>query len=151
VAAPGSCWQQEEEGGGQAAASVEVAAEEGEGKVQVDAPVNASATHPPFTRLQDRSINDLNDGIAALSAENKAALLGKCGELQDYLLKNIMPFIVKGMVAIVREKPHDPIGFMADFLKAEGLSLENSAMQNALANFNSVLHQAREVEARLAR
>jgi len=149
---PGSLrQQQEEEGGGQAAASVEVAAEEGEGKVQVDAPVNASATHPPFTRLQDRSINDLNDGIAALSAENKAALLGKCGELQDYLLKNIMPFIVKGMVAIVREKPHDPIGFMADFLKAEGLSLENSAMQNALANFNSVLHQAREVEARLAR
>ena len=149
--------QQSEEGERQVfSASVE-GAEDEEGMTQVkesEAPVNASATNatpPPFTRLRDRSINDLNDGIAALSAENKTVLLGKCGELQEYLLKNIMPFIVKGMVAIVREKPDDPIGFMADFLKAEGLSLEDSAMQNALANFDSVLHEAREVEARLAR
>lgn len=97
----------------------------------------------------ERSLQRVNDSVSSLSNESRTALIGRCDELQEYLLKNVMPCLVKGMVEIGKGKIEDPILFISHFLQQEGQRLEDVAEAEALEAFQRILLDARAVEAQI--
>ena len=98
---------------------------------------------------RERSLFQINESVAHLSTDSRSALIGKCDELQEYLLNNVLPCLVKGMVAMGKDKPEDPIVFISQYLKIEGQRKEDAAREEAFQAFQRVLQEAREVEAQI--
>ena len=100
--------------------------------------------------LAERSLQRVNESISSLSNESRTALISQCDELQEYLLANVMPCLVQGMVEIGKGKIEDPIMYISQFLQREGQRLEDAAEAEALEAFNRILAEALAVEKKMA-
>ena len=70
--------------------------------------------------------------------------------MQGYLVANVLPYVAEGMVRIKRERPQDPIAYLADFLLSKGKSVEQDTIDKALAKFKEDLLLAEEMDRELA-
>ncbi|GMR44495.1 hypothetical protein PMAYCL1PPCAC_14690 [Pristionchus mayeri] len=84
-----------------------------------DAPAAAAAPAAP-TEPQDTQTQD-----AAASGGAFAALAGM--PTRQYLDTTVVPILLQGLGAIAKERPADPIEFLANFLKSEKGKYETPA------------------------
>ena len=81
----------------------------------------------------------LEETISALDEQDRISLYGRSEKLKDFCIATVLPCITKIMVAIVREKPADPLKYMMDALQTEGELLENNARLDAKIVFDQIL------------
>lgn len=84
----------------------------------------------------------INNNIKNLKDEEKEFLFKSCDELQEYLVANILPQITQVMVEIARNRPEDPIAYMAGRLKMQADEVQSAAETEAHTNFYKILAQA---------
>lgn len=70
------------------------------------------------------SLLKINNQLGTLSGDDKIALLSKCNRLELFLQATILKPLSSGFVNIAREKPSDPIKYLADFLLNESHQVE---------------------------
>jgi hypothetical protein len=62
-------------------------------------------------------------------------------QLQDFLTATLLPHITSGMVRILREKPEDPIRFLAQQLHDRSAENREGAEEKARLRFMELLHE----------
>jgi len=81
------------------------------------------------------------DTIGQLDEDKKQALAKKAEKLQEFLTATLLPHITSGMVRILREKPDDPIRFLAEQLHQRSAESREGAEQRARQRFLELLHE----------
>jgi len=106
------------------------------------APEASAAVETLAAASSPKTFSDISASISDVQGESRELLLKQADELQQYLLINVLPFLTKGMIGIARDKPTDPIRFIAEHLRNCGLEQEKEAELQALERFNSLLQDA---------
>eukprot|EP00607_Mallomonas_marina_P008866 CAMPEP_0182424328 /NCGR_PEP_ID=MMETSP1167-20130531/10529_1 /TAXON_ID=2988 /ORGANISM="Mallomonas Sp, Strain CCMP3275" /LENGTH=801 /DNA_ID=CAMNT_0024604061 /DNA_START=446 /DNA_END=2851 /DNA_ORIENTATION=- len=104
-----------------------------------------SALLPPIPPKRNE-IEVINENINRLEGKDQQTVLTHCGVYQDFLVNNVLPHIAEAMIIIAKDKPEDPIGFLANFLSTRGEQLEKDACAQALEKFQEALSLAEELD-----
>ncbi len=85
------------------------------------------------------SLLKINNQLETLSVEDKNTLLNKCNRLELFLQATILKPLSSGFINIAREKPSDPIKYLADFLLNESHQVEMQSEKDNREFFFRVL------------
>lgn len=85
----------------------------------------------------------LNNGImSVLNDAEKELLMSKTDELQKFLGATVLPHVAQGLINIARERPDDPIMYLADYLDSQAKLLESNSEEAAKIEFDLLLKEA---------
>jgi len=107
---------------------------------------DASPVEKPKPRTVKTSLDVINENISKLDAKDQDSILAHCGQFQEYLVTQVLSHVGEGLIHITKEKPGDPIGFLASFLLTRGGELEKDATAVALEKFQENLRLADELD-----
>jgi hypothetical protein len=57
-------------------------------------------------------------------------------------MANVLTYVAQGMINIVREKPEDPIMYLANFLREAGEQMEAKAYEKAKKKFYRIIAES---------
>eukprot|EP01041_Mallomonas_annulata_P000289 gene289-523_t len=109
-------------------------------------PEASSSFNGERNNIPRSKIEIINENINKLDLRDQKSVIGHCDQYQNYLVVNVLPFVSEGMIRIAREKPEDPIGFLAEFLRTHGVQAEEEASSQALAKFTQALSLAEQID-----
>ena len=91
----------------------------------------------------DDEYKKINNGImSVLSTDEKELLLSKTDELQRFLGATVLTHVAQGLINTARERPEDPIMYLADYLEQQAQILENQSEAQAKIEFDLLLKEA---------
>jgi hypothetical protein len=91
----------------------------------------------------DDEYKKINNGImSVLSTDEKELLLSKTDELQRFLGATVLTHVAQGLINTARQRPEDPIMYLADYLEQQAQILENQSEAQAKIEFDLLLKEA---------
>ncbi len=66
-------------------------------------------------------------------------------QLEKYLLANVLPQLVRGLVTIHREHPEDPVQFLESFIRQVGQDTKERVVSTARNKFYDTIREVEEL------
>lgn len=87
------------------------------------------------------SLMKINNQLGTLSGDDQITLLNKCNRLELFLQATILKPLSSGFINIARDKPSDPIKYLADYLLNESQKVEMQSENDNREFFFRVLDE----------